>query len=591
MQERATAAARCARFSEDAKGRTRAVSPGAAANRRRAHAPVVAECIQPAGATRLPSRALDTLQEVVNREPPPRHPRRSTQKKPRNSSRNKHDVPDVDDDFEPSKWLIDPREDSRVFVWDMVVTVALVFTALVTPYEVAFLGAPKGIDVLFILNRVLDLIFICDVFLNFFLIQSVSDAHGDRWITDHRKIVLVYLRGWFTLDIFSIVISLLDFVAVSSDSGGDVSQFKVLRVVRVLRLIKLLRLLRTSRLIKRWETRIRINYAALGIVRILISLLLCTHWQACTWTLGASFTQPTPRHTWLYASGYCVNASNPEEFVYAPHLYSAEAPQGPETGFVCRSPATIYSAATYWSAMTITSIGYGDIAATPGNAGEQALATFLMLSGAMLWGQVVATFCSVVSSLQATAMRFREQLDHLNDFMASEQLPVQLQWRLREFFFRTKHLHIATENTRLIQIMSPGLQAETLAMTSRRWLRNVRFLHGCDPEFIASFILSFKPTVFTPDDVVMPGYRELFVIHRGVALYGGKLLQVRRNTRHTRAPSIADPDELFDDARLRPLFVQAGSVWGEDVLLECEALRSRNCAKALTYLETNSIGR
>ena len=37
--------------------------------------------------------------------------------------------------------------------------------------------------------------------------------------------------------------------------------------------------------------------------------------------------------------------------------------------------------------------------------------------------------------------------------------------------------------------------------------------------------------------------------------------------------------------------LQAGAVWGEDMLLENEALRSTNCSKALTYLETNSIGR
>ena len=521
----------------------------------------VSECIQPATMMPVPSRALDALQEATD-FPEPQNPQQASKvSRPQpGRKKNEREAPEPVDDFELSKWLIDPRESSWVFGWDMCVALALVFTALVTPYEVAFLGAPKGIDVLFILNRCLDAIFLGDVVVNFFLIQSVSDSHGDRWITDHRLIVLNYLKGWFTLDIFSITISLLDFVAVSSENSGTVSQFKVLRVVRVLRLIKLLRLLRTSRLIKRWETRIRINYAALGIVRILVSLLLCTHWQACTWTLGASFTQPTPLHTWLHASGYCINGSNPEEYTYEASLYDTEAPQGPGTDYICMSPSSVYAAATYWSAMTITSIGYGDIAATPGNAAEQALATFLMLSGAMLWGQVVATFCSVVSSLQATDMRFRETLDHLNDFMASEALPLPLQWRLREFFFRTKHLRIATENTRLIQIMSPGLQAETLALTSKRWLRNVRFLHGCDPEFIASLVLSLRPTVFTPDDVIMPGYRELFVIHRGVALYGGKLLQ-------------------------------AGSVWGEDVLLECEALRSRSCAKALTYLETNSISR
>ncbi len=296
---------------------------------------------------------MDALHEATAQQQltPRKIVRKSVRKKPGEKER---DAPDPNDDFEPPSWLIDPRDNSRVFIWDMCVAMALVFTALVTPYEVAFLGAPKGIDALFILNRLLDVVFIIDVGVNFFLIQQVSDSHGDRWVTDHGQIVLGYLRGWFTLDVFSIVISLLDFVAVSNNGGGGVSQFKVLRVVRVLRLIKLLRLVRTSRLIKRWETRIRINYAALGIVRILVSLLLCTHWQACTWTLGAAFTQPTAQHTWMHSSGYCINGSNPDEFVYAPDQYTTEPPQGPGTDFICMSPAAVYAAATYWSAMTIT---------------------------------------------------------------------------------------------------------------------------------------------------------------------------------------------------------------------------------------------
>ena len=55
--------------------------------------------------------------------------------------------------------------------------------------------------------------------------------------------------------------------------------------------------------------------------------------------------------------------------------------------FDCKSSGSSYSAAIYWSVMTITSIGYGDITATMGNAGEQLCATVLMLTGAMLWGQ------------------------------------------------------------------------------------------------------------------------------------------------------------------------------------------------------------
>ena len=79
--------------------------------------------------------------------------------------------------------------------------------------------------------------------------------------------------------------------------------------------------------------------------------------------------------------------------------------------------------------MTITSIGYGDIAATRGNTGEQFLATFLMLAGAMVWGQVVATCCSVVASIGGDAMKFREMLDHMNEFMSKEGLPSEMRQR------------------------------------------------------------------------------------------------------------------------------------------------------------------
>ena len=92
--------------------------------------------------------------------------------------------------------------------------------------------------------------------------------------------------------------------------------------------------------------------------------------------------------------------------------------------------------------------------------------------------------------------------------------------RLREFFFKTKHLRDAPKNRQLFEQMSPRLQAETLWQVHKQWLSRVRFLVGMDPEFIAAVCMSLEAMILSPDDMIF-GNEELFVIYRGVALYGG----------------------------------------------------------------------
>ena len=75
-----------------------------------------------------------------------------------------------------SRSTIDPR--SRfIRMWDVVTMLALVFTAFVTPFHVAFIRfspdvASSPID--FTLNRIIDLIFFIDIIINFFLPYQAS---------------------------------------------------------------------------------------------------------------------------------------------------------------------------------------------------------------------------------------------------------------------------------------------------------------------------------------------------------------------------------------------------------------------------------
>ncbi len=246
-----------------------------------------------------------------------------------------------------------------------------------------------------------------------------------------------------------------------------------------------------------------------------------------------------------------VTHENVADWLDAPDLTSFDR-------WTCVSSSRMYAAAVYWSSMSITSIGYGDISATPRNHYEMYWAAGLMLLCGVCWSQVLATMTQVLATMRPADTSFKVAMDDLNRFMKSYELPVDNQLRLREYFQRTKHLQISGANNSLLCKMSPKLQGEVLLHCNQSWIKRVDFLQGVDDEFVAALVLNLVPIVFAPSETVFG--TSLYVVHRGLALFGGKLLK-------------------------------SGMVWGEDMLLEAAHLRSPFCARALNYLEVYMISR
>merc|ERR1712227_919984 len=86
-------------------------------------------------------------------------------------------------DIESNKFYINPKWKSARR-WDLVMVLLLAYTAIFTPYEVAFLETK--LDALFIFNRLVDLAFSLDIIINLFL--AVSDPETGRTVTDLAKI-------------------------------------------------------------------------------------------------------------------------------------------------------------------------------------------------------------------------------------------------------------------------------------------------------------------------------------------------------------------------------------------------------------------
>ena len=443
-----------------------------------------------------------------------------------------------------SRCLVDPRTSKHLPTWDGVTTLAIMFTAFVTPYEVSFLpSATSADDGLFLVNRFIDLIFIVDMLLAFRLIYST----GDAWIVEPRRIATNYLRGWFAIDIVSVGVSSVDILAImsASDSAGasSLNSLRILRALRAVRLIKLVRLLRASRIFKRWESRFAINYTLLEMAKCLVAMLVFSHWAACFWALQAFLLHASPLESWMGNAGYCseitdttgigtggVSAGAGDAPSWADVMGAAG---GCPTGMICRAdtpgcaclpPANLYAASLYWAIMTITSIGYGDIGATPFNAAEQIACCVLMLMGGGLWGYVIGTFCGTIANLGPATREFRQNMDDLNEHMAKSNVDKELRVRLREYFFQTRHLLDASNNTRLLLMMSPKLQSEMVLDVHQTWLRSIWFLsnEAVEEQFLVRLTLCLSPMVLSPFELAPRGF--LYVLCRGFIIVGGDLL-------------------------------------------------------------------
>ena len=185
-------------------------------------------------------------------------------------------------------WVLDPRTEAFVAHWDLAMTFALFYVALVTPVEVAFIDSPVGDakwrNPIFLINRLLDCIFITDMCLQFRLAYKEESVEGTRWIVSAPVIAKHYLTSfWFYLDFFSVLTSVFDLINIE---GAE--SLVALKAVRTLRLLKLVKLARGSRVFKRWEMRMSINYSALSLTTILVGIILTCHWTACLWGIAAA---------------------------------------------------------------------------------------------------------------------------------------------------------------------------------------------------------------------------------------------------------------------------------------------------------------
>mmetsp|Transcript_49419 Transcript_49419/g.124462 ORF Transcript_49419/g.124462 Transcript_49419/m.124462 type:complete len:705 (-) Transcript_49419:116-2230(-) len=422
------------------------------------------------------------------------------------------------------RWpVIDPSESRFLNIWDFVTFVLLTITAWLSPFETAFLE-PR-LDPLFFFDRALDTAFMVDMILQFFIAYT-DPLRPTQTVKIPKRIVQHYLGGWFWVDFFSILpIDVYCALSEEKCSQGFMGLRK-LKVIRLLRLVRLLRLARFTSLVDRWHTCFGFKYATLSLAKFFAVIFLCCHWMACLW--GGLGVSSTADHTWLTAL--------------------KEAKGGPDELY--DGPFQVYGIALYWALISLTSIGYGDV--TPQNQFEYWVATFCTSVMAAVWAYVIGAVCSIVSTLEPHEMSFKRTMDDLNWLMSDRKMPHEMCRKLRRYFHETREMNRRRVEREVIDQMSPKLQGEFAFFMHSRWIEKVWYLRNMPHEIIVFMSRNLKMAVYSPNEEVFSD-RTLFIVRRGICALSGKILVT-------------------------------GDIWGEDMLLSNDFLRSKNQARSLSYL-------
>lgn len=399
--------------------------------------------------------------------------------------------------WNPKRKVINPFSEwmSR---WDQAIISALIWTALVTPFEVSFLNPDW--NWLFVVNRLIDCIFLTDMGFTFFLDPMDDQTRKINGIPNHRLMAEAYLSGWFTIDFLSCVP--FDLVTILLE-GGDFQNLKFLRALRLLRLVKLLRLFRASRIFARWEDRVAVDYAMVSLLKSTLGTLLVSHWIGCLWYITAYIEDADVN--WVKSNTVDGFDSLESEGVT---LFDK------------------YIISWYFSVMTMSTIGYGDMNAV--TTTERIVCCFMMLLGAGVYAYVVGNITSTVASMEAGSRRYQELMDMLNQFLEMNEITDDLRIESRAYMRTRQAAGNLTDWNDLLNEMSPDLREKVAEETHPGWALACPFFSNACVSFQAKAASQFTEITFPRGEMIVEMGQpvdSLFLIKKGMVCCKGKVIQ------------------------------------------------------------------
>ncbi|XP_052861267.1 potassium voltage-gated channel subfamily H member 2 [Anopheles cruzii] len=437
-------------------------------------------------------------------------------------------------------------------VWDWIILLLVMYTAIFTPYVAAFLLSEPDYnqrknrkyadDPIVIIDLIVDVTFVVDILINF----RTTFVNGQDEVVSHPgRIAVHYLSGWFLIDLVAAIP--FDLLLVGSDTDElGLDKDETTTLIGLLKTARLLRLVRVARKIDRYS-----EYGAAVLVLLMATFALIAHWLACIWyAIGnAERSQPKGKIGWLEAL-----ATDTQEYYYPNNTGG-----GP-------SVKSRYVTALYFTFTSLTSVGFGNVA--PNTDAEKIFTICVMLVGSLMYASIFGNVSAIIQRLYSGTARYHTQMLRVREFIRFHQIPNPLRQRLEEYFQHAWTYTNGIDMNSVLKGFPECLQADICLHLNRNLLNNCSAFEAASPGCLRALSLKFKTTHAPPGDIL---------VHKGDVLT--YLYFIARGS----------IEILKDDVVMAIL--GKDDIFGENPCIHSTLGKSNSNVKALTYCDLHKIHR
>ncbi|KAM6985026.1 voltage-gated inwardly rectifying potassium channel KCNH7 [Aplochiton taeniatus] len=430
-------------------------------------------------------------------------------------------------------------------VWDWLILLLVIYTAILTPYSAAFLLNDReeqkrrecgySCNPLNVVDMMVDTMFIVDILINF---RTTYVNLNEEVVSHPAKIAIHYFKGWFLID----MVAAIPFDLLIFGSGSD----ETTTLIGLLKTARLLRLVRVARKLDRYS-----EYGAAVLMLLMCIFALIAHWLACIWYAIGNVEKPYLEHKigWLDNLGVSIGKR---------YNYS-DPSSGP-------SIKDKYVTALYFTFSSLTSVGFGNV--SPNTNSEKIFSICVMLIGSLMYASIFGNVSAIIQRLYSGTARYHTQMLRVKEFIRFHQIPNPLRQRLEEYFQHSWTYTNGIDMNTVLKGFPECLQADICLHLNKNLLEDCKAFHGATKGCLRALAMRFQTTHAPPGDTL---------VHSGDVLTALYFL------------SRGSIEILKDDVVVAIL--GKNDIFGEMIHLYAKPGKSNADVRALSYCDLHTIQR